>query len=89
MVKGKVALIILVMLFLSTLATTGTIYFCPKCNSTDIEIVCIDPVPPDKMVSIDEPWALGPTITLAVMRYSHYRLTCKKCGYFVEKISPY
>ncbi len=85
----KRIIIVLSMLFvLATVCNSATIYYCPKCGGEEIEIICTDPVPEDKKVSMDEYPNISIRTTLE-MRYSHFRLTCKLCGYSVETRFPH
>jgi len=58
----------------------NAIYYCPKCGSEDIEVVCLNPPKPDR-ISIDD-LANGLTTSIpAVAKRYVYRARCKKCGY--------
>jgi hypothetical protein len=77
---------VLILLCLALLVGT-TVYYCPRCGGTDIQRVCTDPIPEQRLVSMDE---LGHAVTFtpAVMFYSHYKATCRGCGYTKEYTIP-
>ena len=70
---------------------SATEYFCPKCQSTNIEFKCVDPVPGPVMKSMDEikKDSTGIFSVFAVMVYSHMKATCRECGYTVKYSVPY
>ena len=61
-------------------ASVGVVY-CPKCGSTNIEIVMLDPPKPLR-ISIDK--LPGPNADPRIIEHHHWRATCKDCGYSRE-----
>ena len=55
-----------------------TVVYCPKCGSTNVEIIQLD-VPEPERISIDE--LPGPNTNPLVIEHHHWRATCKDCGY--------
>lgn len=59
--------------------------YCPHCHSEDVDNrLLTEPAPPLTRVSIDELGGNGwraPQYTPAVYRVTHYRPTCRACGY--------
>lgn len=67
-----------------------TEYYCPKCGSTDIEVVSTDPPPMVERVPMTEMGNWNKLITRnAVVVYSHYKAICKKCGFEYKYSTPY
>ena len=59
-------------------------YYCPMCNSTDIEIICLTP-PELVRISMDELPLVGNVIMDdCVLRVNTYQAKCVDCGYSVE-----
>ena len=64
-----------------------TEYFCPKCNSTEIEHKSLMPPPKVKRISMDDiPKDPQINISNGMMIWHKYEARCKKCGYKVEYI---
>lgn len=57
--------------------------YCPKCNSTNVDIVAIDHLSEDRM-SMDELGKNDVWAVPAVMRYVRFRASCNSCGYSRE-----
>jgi hypothetical protein len=77
-------LIVVMALLIATSVGAMIKYYCPKCQSTDIQIVCTDPPPKPEMVSMDE-MGKGDSFVLkdSVMRWKNYKAMCLKCNYEV------
>lgn len=58
------------------------IYYCPKCNSKDIKITCLNPPEPER-ISIDDISKERIKAVNPVYRMYQYQAKCK-CGYIVE-----
>ena len=69
---------------------TKTVWYCPKCESTNIETVYLNR--PSKANEVKRSIDEGPkpyvTTRYAVMTYEKIRMRCKACGYFVEHSIP-
>lgn len=63
-----------------------TIY-CPKCNSENVEVVCLN-LPKPERHSIDELPLQNTQVVLAIRVYSQWRATCADCGYSKEYSLP-
>ena len=61
-----------------------TIYYCPKCNSSDIEITCLNPPEPKKISMDDIGKSSLPKLVDLVLRTYNYHAKCNNCGYTVE-----
>ena len=79
----------LVVFFIGWSAMAITQYYCPKCGSTEIEIVCTDPRPPVTMVPMTEMGSGSWTTSTLEMKYTHYRATCKRCGFVHNYSMPH
>lgn len=55
------------------------IYYCEKCNSEEVEIENITPVPPEERKSIADFNGYG-CVSTAIYRPQTYRIRCKNCG---------
>ena len=59
--------------------------YCPKCNSTNVDIKLKHPLPEPKRISMDDlPKGITPNAIPAIMIYKDYVATCRNCGYKVE-----
>lgn len=59
------------------------IYYCPKCNSQDIEFICLNPPEPD-MISIDDMPTIHTITRDLVLRQYEHQAKCKTCGHIVK-----
>ncbi len=82
----KTIIIVLPILLCGGVLMADTVYYCPKCGSTAIEIKA--PVEPEKRVSMDDWPGINRMVDL-VVRYSTYTLACRNCGYEVKKTVPF
>lgn len=66
-----------------------TVYYCPKCDSEDVEIVTVEPpadrVPFDRLGKDYSPYSYGISSSLMQpMPYVLKRAVCKGCGFTHE-----
>jgi len=95
--KDKFIIALSICLFLAMIISAvawGTQYYCPKCGSTDVEVVSI----PDERIkkaieekksmdSISEDYNI--TSHTLEMHHTQMEAKCKKCGYIVSFYVPY
>ena len=60
------------------------IYYCPKCQSENIEFNEINPPKPIRVSMDDLTKELETTVRNAVMTVTHYNVICKDCGYAIK-----
>jgi len=58
-------------------------YHCPKCGSTDIEVICTDNIE-NKTISMDDISFPQCGITTLELKVNHYKAICKSCEYTRE-----
>lgn len=58
-------------------------YYCPKCNSENIEVVCLNPPIPISL-SLDNAGKNNMKFTNALYTTTKYKGICKDCGYTKE-----
>lgn len=64
---------------------------CDMCNGTAFDVVSTDPEPPTTYALASEYYRrLGqPQSSDLLLRYHHYKATCKKCKAVYEYIAPF